>query len=182
VSQYTISNNAHEFYRYLQESNEGAGSLSDRQLGSINGNVFNVNDPITPVLDYFEVASVAKVKRTFSYHQFLDQGIRTEEWICLPLEDGQDLGEGCTYIGPEAWTVRFTEEREIITRTGDTLRTTETFFDFGIIDARVNDPQCGYSHRIVGFSDAGSEILLAHELCGDCTLYGLLDRPSVWDD
>ena len=183
VSQFTISGNAHAFYRYLQESNEGAGSLSDRQLGSINGNIANVSDPLTPVLGYFEVAGVATTKRTFSYHQFLDEGIRTEEWICLPLEDGQDLGLGCTYIGPEAWPVRFTQEEIIINpRTGDTIRNLVTFFNFGAIDALVNNPQCGESERIVGFSDTGEEILMAHELCGDCTLYGSLDRPSVWDD
>lgn len=183
VSQYTISNDAHEFYRYLQESNEGGGSLSDRQLGSINGNISDVSNPLTPVLGYFEVAGVAKAKKVFSYHEFLDEGIRTEEWICLPLEDDQDLGEGCTYIGTQSLPVRFTEERVVVNpRTGDTLRTIETFFDYRIIDSRVNDPNCGYSHRIVGFNDAGDQLLLAHELCGDCTLYGLLDRPSVWDD
>lgn len=183
VSQFTISKNAHAFYRYLQESNEGTGSLSDRQLGSINGNISDVNDPLTPVLGYFEVAGVAKTKRIFSYHQFLDDGIRTEEWICLPLEDGQDLGEGCTYIGPAAWQVRFTEEQITINpRTGDTTRNVVTVFDFGTIDALVNDPNCGESERIIGFSNTGAQVLLAHELCGDCTLYGLLDRPSVWDD
>ncbi len=183
VSQYTISNDAHTFYRYLQESNEGSGSLSDRQLGSVNGNIADVNNPLTPVLGYFEVAGVSKSKRIISHHQFLDEGIKTEEWICLPLEDGEDLGLGCTYLGPEAWNVRFTEEQVVINpRTGDTTINVVTFFDFGIIDARVNEPNCGFSHRIVDFTDEGSQLILAHELCGDCTLYGLLDRPSVWDD
>lgn len=183
VSQYTISNNAHEFYRYLQESNEGAGSLSDRQLGSINGNIADVSDPLTPVLGYFEVAGVTKTKRIFSYHEFLDDGIRTEEWICLPLEDGQDLGLGCTYIGIQPWQVRFTEEEVIINpRTGDTVRNVVTRFDFSAIDGLVNEPNCGGSERIVGFNETGDQLFMAHELCGDCTLYGLLDRPSVWDD
>lgn len=183
VSQYTISNEAHTFYRYLQESNEGAGSLSDRQLGTINGNISDVNDALTPVLGYFEVAGVSKSKRILSYHEFLDEGIRTEEWICLPLESGQDLGLGCTYIGPEAFQVKFSEEQVIINpRTGDTTRMVVEFFDYSSIDGRVNSPQCGASERIVGFSDTGGQLSLAHELCGDCTLYGLLERPAVWDD
>lgn len=183
VSQYTISNDAQLFYRYLQESNEGAGSLSDRQLGSINGNISDVNDPLAPVLGYFEVAGVTKAKRIFSYHEFIDDGIRTEEWICLPLQPGQTLGEGCAYKGTTAWDVRFTEEQTIINpRTGDTTVNVVTFFDFSAVSAIVNDNECGYSHRIVDFSDTGNQLLLAHELCGDCSIYGLVDRPAVWDD
>lgn len=64
VKQYTISNDAHTFFRYLKESNEGTGSLSDRQLGSINGNISDVNDPFKPVLGYFEVAGVSVTKKS----------------------------------------------------------------------------------------------------------------------
>ena len=183
VSQYTISNDAHAFYRYLKESNEGTGSLSDRQLGSINGNISDVSDPLIPVLGYFEVAGVTKSKRIFSYHEFLDEGITTEEWICLPLEDGQDLGEGCNYLGVQSYQVRFTEEEVVVNpRTGDTVVNVITYFDFSTIDAILNDPECGLSNRIVGFNGLGNELGLAWEFCGDCSLYGLVDRPEVWDD
>lgn len=183
VKQYTISNNAHDFFRYLQESNEGTGSLSDRQLGSINGNIADISDPLAPVLGYFEVAGVTSAKRIFSFHEFLDQGITTEEWICLPLEDGQDLGAGCVFIGEMVVDVRFSNEEIVINpRTGDTTVNITTFFDFGAVEGILRDPECGYSRRIVGFNDLGDKVHLAHEFCSDCQLYGLLERPDVWDD
>ena len=180
VTQYTISNDAHTFFRYLKESNEGTGSLSDRQLGTINGNIFNPNNSQEPVLGYFEVASVSKVKRIFNYLQYENEGIKTEEWICLP--PAGDFGFGCEFFGEWVFDVQFTTEIiQINPRTGDTTIVEETFFDFGAIDGLVNT-LCGVQYRIVDFKSQGTQMSLAYDLCGDCTIYGLLDRPSVWDD
>ncbi len=189
VSQYTISNDAHTFFRYLQESNEGSGSLSDRQLGSINGNIFDVNDPNAVVLGYFEVAGVAKTKRIFNYHDFLQDGIRTEEWICLASESEEDFGFGCEYFDQRMYQILFQEDRVVIdSRTGDTAVVEDTYYDFSGLDAVLNDSstaisqECGYTNRIVDLTEEGDFVLLAHEHCSDCTIYGSLEKPDVWND
>lgn len=187
VKQYTISNDAYGFFTYLKESNEGSGSLSDRQLGSIRGNISQVNNPSNLVLGYFEVAGVSSVKRTFNYQQYLTQGIKTEQWICLPLEEGQDLGDGCIFKDLRGINiVNVIEETVINPRTGDTTYVSTTEIDYNDLDAEVNsigitsNLACGYTYRIVDI--AATRAYVAHESCSDCTLYGLLDRPAVWDD
>ena len=189
VSQYTISNEAHEFFRYLKESNEGSGSLSDRQLGSINGNIYDINDPTIPVLGYFEVAGVAKTKRIFSRHQFAEDGITTEEWICLTPDAGQEFGLGCEYFDQRAYQIRFRDEKLVIdVRTGDTTLVEDVYYDFSGLNAVLNDSStatrqaCGYTNRIVDIPAPGDYAILAHEACSDCTLYGTLTKPDIWND
>lgn len=187
VTQYTISDDAFNFFRYLKESNEGAGSLSDRQLGSIRGNIFDVSNPTNLVLGYFEVAGVSKVKRTFNYQQFLSEGIKTEQFICLPLEEDQDLGFGCIFKDQRMISIiEVLEEIVINPRTGDTTIVEETVLDYSDLDAELNSigvnsqEACGYTYRIVDVN--ATTAFVSHESCSDCTLYGLLEPPSIWED
>ena len=189
VTQYTISQDAHAFFRYLQESNEGAGSLSDRQLGSINGNITNVDDPQELVLGYFETAGVSRAKRIFSYHEFLDDGIITEEYICLTPDNPEEFGFGCEYFDQRSFQIFFREQELIYdVRTGDSVLIDVEYYDLSGLDAVLNDSAfgpgelCGYTNRIVDIPPPGDFALIAHELCSDCTLYGSLERPEVWDD
>lgn len=187
VKQYTISDEAYTFFRYLKESNEGAGSLSDRQLGSIRGNIFEVGNPSNLVLGYFEVAGVSNVKRRFNYQQFSSEGINTKPFICLPLEEGQDLGLDCIFKDQRMIPiVEVVQELMINPRTGDTTIVEETMLNYNQLDAELNSigvPShlaCGYTYRIVDVNETTA--FLAHESCSDCTLYGLLEQPSVWED
>ncbi|MDW3194498.1 MAG: DUF4249 domain-containing protein [Cytophagales bacterium] len=187
VTQFTISNDAYNFFRYLKESNEGAGSLSDRQLGSIRGNIIDVANPNNLVLGYFEVAGVSTVKKSFNYQQFLLEGIKTEQFICLPLEEGQDLGFGCVFKDQRMISiVEVLEEIVINPRTGDTTIVEETVLDYSDLDAELNSlgvtsqEACGYTYRIVDVN--ATTAFVSHESCSDCTLYGLLEPPSIWEE
>ncbi len=74
VKQYTISENAYQFYRDLQENNESAGGLFDRQKGTSVGNFTSVNNQELSVLGYFETAGVAQERTFFRPDSFWEDG------------------------------------------------------------------------------------------------------------
>lgn len=71
IKQHAISESAYLFYKKLKQNNESGGSLFDRQLGSIFGNVASLDQEETPVLGFFEVSGVTE-KRAFFSRQDLD--------------------------------------------------------------------------------------------------------------
>ncbi|MFY0625631.1 MAG: DUF4249 domain-containing protein [Reichenbachiella sp.] len=71
AKQYSISEDAYLYYRKLKENNESTGSLSDKQTGTIIGNISGVTDPNEVVLGFFEVSGVTERRDFFNasdYH------------------------------------------------------------------------------------------------------------------
>ncbi len=64
VKQFVISGEAYSFYREIVKNNTENGSLFDKQLGAVVGNIQNVEDPFETVLGFFEVSGVSE-KRIF---------------------------------------------------------------------------------------------------------------------
>ena len=176
VRQYTISDDAYDFFRQLRDINESAGTLSDRQLGSLTGNISGVGNARLPVLGYFEVAGVSEVRRTFSYHEFIDEGITTEEWVC-PLDSIASL---CVVDYEIPVQVLFSEEAFRVERGGDTVYYTNYYYDYQGLDGRLNGGQCEGEFRITDI--IGEYAYIAWKYCSDCTWHGLYDVPEVWDD
>ncbi len=188
VRQLTISNEAYTYFKQLRESNESQGTLSDEQLGTMPINIKNVDDPLDLVLGYFEVAGVTEVKKRLSRLDFLDQGIQTEEWVCqphplLPEGDGLDLWDPNCYSRDEfEFHVLNIEESFVISREGDTTFFTIREYDWSVLGDALNNYFCSENLRITDMSEAEDKVYIAHYLCSDCTTYGTLERPSVWDD
>ncbi|KPK84476.1 MAG: hypothetical protein AMS27_09845 [Bacteroides sp. SM23_62_1] len=67
VKQYSLSREAYAFWDQLKKSSQDRGSLFDSQPVQFTGNVYNVNDPESPVIGFFEAAAVAE-KRIFLTH------------------------------------------------------------------------------------------------------------------
>lgn len=187
VRQLTISNDAYTYFKQLRESNESQGSLSDEQLGTMPSNIKNVNDSLDLVLGYFEVAGVTEVKKRLSYHEFLDEGIQTEEWICEPHPLLPDPGafdfndNNCFSRGEATFNILIIEEDFIISRDGDTTFFTTRTYDWSALDFAMNS-RCSSNLRITSMSPAEDQVSIAHYLCSDCTTYGTLERPPVWED
>lgn len=179
VRQYTISDEAYDFFRQLRDINESPGTLSDRQLGVLTGNIQGMEGTKLPVLGYFEVAGVSEARRTFSYHQWKDEGIRTEEWVC-PLDSIWTL---CVVDYEVPVQVLFSRDTFRVAR-GDTIFFTEYYYDYSGLDGRMNGP-CGEEWRITDAvvpGTPGEFAYFTHKRCSDCREYGLYDRPEVWDD
>ncbi len=70
AKQYTISQEAFLYYRKLIENNESTGTLFDKQAGTINGNVHNIDDPKEAVLGYFEVSGYTESRELFRARDF----------------------------------------------------------------------------------------------------------------
>lgn len=74
IQQFVLSADAHEYYRNLEETNEGSGSLSDRQVGTFPGNITSEDNPEDLILGYFEVSRYYEERVFFSPEQFVGDG------------------------------------------------------------------------------------------------------------
>lgn len=72
VKQYVVGAEAYGYYRDILKNNHENGSLFDRQLGAVAGNIISVEDPDEMVLGFFEVSGVSE-KRTFVKFDELDK-------------------------------------------------------------------------------------------------------------
>ena len=90
AKQYAISESAYSYYRKVKEFNETTGSLFDQQQGSIIGNIRSVDRPTEPVLGYFEVAGVSKLRVFFNLSD-LDRNLELNStFLCELLETNAD--------------------------------------------------------------------------------------------
>lgn len=90
VKQYAINETAYSFYKRLFESNETGGTLFDRQLGSVYGNLTSVQDPTKSVLGFFEVSGVSEIRRFFHRREF-DDRLNNRGWpFFCPYEIAMD--------------------------------------------------------------------------------------------
>jgi len=64
VDQFTISENAQEFWKNVNEQNTSGGELYTKMPFQVRGNVYNIYDPNEPVLGYFHAAGI-DTKRIF---------------------------------------------------------------------------------------------------------------------
>ena len=74
VQQFALSPTAFEYYQNLQETNQGSGSLSDKQVGTFPGNILSEDNPESLILGYFEVSRFHEERVFFSPEQFEDDG------------------------------------------------------------------------------------------------------------
>lgn len=79
VRQYAIDVNTYNFYSRFKKLNETTGSLFDKQVGSIPGNIYSLTDPDEVVLGYFEAAGVSE-KRVFYDFEELDPAFPRPEY------------------------------------------------------------------------------------------------------
>ncbi|NQZ78711.1 MAG: DUF4249 domain-containing protein, partial [Ekhidna sp.] len=97
IRQYAISESAYLFYDRITENNQASGSLFDRQVGSVFGNMFNVNDPNEPVLGFFEVSGVSEKLTFFNYFELDERFSRPgypfpcSDPILIPLDSLQSV-------------------------------------------------------------------------------------------
>ncbi len=100
VTQYGLSADALTYWQLIAETNQGSGFLFDRQVGTVLGNIRNVDDPDEFVLGIFEAAELKTSFRRFDHAEFIDDGyIRFSEFFIncsgiQPLETATDeIGE-----------------------------------------------------------------------------------------
>lgn len=81
VQQFALSADAHEYYENLEETNEGSGSLSDRQVGTFPGNITSEDNPEELILGYFEVSRFYEERVFFTPSQF-DEYVQAPYPLC----------------------------------------------------------------------------------------------------
>src|SRR5690606_400950 len=68
VRQYVIDAEAYGFFRAILENNHDNGSLFDKQLGAVSGNMSAAEDSEETVLGFFEVSGVSEQRKFFKFH------------------------------------------------------------------------------------------------------------------
>ncbi len=98
LRQFSISDQAYQYYKLLKQNNESSGGFADKQKGFIAGNITNIEDPSAPVLGYFEVAGV-----TERYEIYLPT-----QWQADGFSPVDPLNRSCNY-NVEADTIPMTD-------------------------------------------------------------------------
>ncbi|MEQ9117022.1 MAG: DUF4249 domain-containing protein [Fulvivirga sp.] len=75
VKQYALSEESYRFWSLIDESTN-QGSLFDIQVGTIQGNISNVNDGGEIVLGFFEVVQAQSVRRFYTPRDFRNTSFR----------------------------------------------------------------------------------------------------------
>jgi len=64
VIQYSLNNEAYDFWKRIEEQNQESGGIYERQLGYVSGNMYNMNNQEEDVLGFFNLCPVSE-KRIF---------------------------------------------------------------------------------------------------------------------
>lgn len=89
LKQFALEEEEFEFWKGLQETSTGNGSVFDKQPQVITGNMQNVNDPDEPVLGYFS-ASTFSEKRIYINRSALPDGIVPDLSLLFECQNGLD--------------------------------------------------------------------------------------------
>lgn len=76
VQQFALSEDAYLYWENLLQSSEQQGALSDRQPGSLPGNIISLDDPSETVIGFFEACKVSEKRIFVSYVDFYKEGFR----------------------------------------------------------------------------------------------------------
>lgn len=184
VKQYSISAEAHNYFKIVKENNESSGSLFDKQKGSTFGNIHSPDDPSIPVLGYFEVAGVSENRRVFSPEEFVPQGF-DPPFIWTGCSDPilNNSISKATRVEVDSTTL---EDGTVIY---DTLSVVD-FIDLSNWGARVDGIPLERGDTLECIVSVNFETFeVAHTIffgecitfCTDCRHYGKLKKPDFWD-
>ncbi|MEQ9298751.1 MAG: DUF4249 domain-containing protein [Cyclobacteriaceae bacterium] len=79
VKQYAVSKQSYEYWSSIAEITQEQGSLFDTQVGTITGNIRNVNEESEIVLGIFEAAQERSLRRQYHPLDFSSSGFRRRE-------------------------------------------------------------------------------------------------------
>ncbi len=91
VKQYALSDESFTYWELLASTTQGSGFLFDRQVGSVQGNILNPENPEELVLGYFEAAEEKKLFRRFNHLEFGDAGFRRRSQFFVDCFDVQPM-------------------------------------------------------------------------------------------
>jgi hypothetical protein len=74
VQQFALSEEAFLYWENLRQTSEQQGTLSDRQPGTLPGNIISIDDPSETVIGFFEACKVSEKRIFVSYVDFYKEG------------------------------------------------------------------------------------------------------------
>lgn len=101
VYQYVISEEAYTYYKALDETNTSSGTLFDKQLGSVFGNIHSETNEEEEVLGFFEVSGVYHERKWFN-NEDLDDRLNVQfPYSCSPsyMVEAKGINEYIKYRG-----------------------------------------------------------------------------------
>ncbi len=113
VKQYAISKAAYDYWNLIAETTQQQGLLSDKQVGTIRGNMRNTSDASEIVLGYFDVVQERAVRRYFDPYDFTSKGFRRGQVYFVDCDDTAVMSSAVDEIGEfmeehgEAWVLGY---------------------------------------------------------------------------
>jgi hypothetical protein len=101
VSQFSISRDAFQFWKLYQEQSSRTGTIIDPLPAPIQGNIFNINDPLDFALGYFEVAGISR-QRLIIYGRYNRFEIFANAADFIPKNGGCSI-LGASEARPDGW-------------------------------------------------------------------------------
>ncbi len=155
VKQYSISDQAHEYYTILNDFSNNESIFSETQVGFLSGNLFSTNSDAS-VVGYFELSSVDEQRIYFNYTDLFPGEILPPYFvncddILVPALLEEDFAHNIT-------------NSPII----DALNA-------GFIFYQENGDENGNPFEFAPFQ-------LVFQVCGDCTVLGQNQVPDFWED
>lgn len=98
VKQYAISSEDYNYYQRIKKLEDDTGTLFDQQLGSVIGNIININKSNAQVLGNFEVAGVSEKRAFFNPEDYGDSFEKPPYRYHCGLEEIQSTSEDSLYF------------------------------------------------------------------------------------
>jgi hypothetical protein len=103
VSQYSLTREAYQFWKLLDEQQTRTGSLFDPQPAPIEGNMYNAEDETELALGYFGASAISRRRLIISADTVTMFPDYEREFIPLGLRDCRLTYPNSTFYPPENW-------------------------------------------------------------------------------
>jgi hypothetical protein len=103
VSQYSLTREAYQFWKLLDEQQTRTGSLFDPQPAPIEGNMYNVEDESELALGYFSASAISRKRLVIAGDTVTMFPDYEKEFIPLGWRDCRLTYPNSTFYPPESW-------------------------------------------------------------------------------
>ena len=158
VRQYSVSREAYEFWDNLKQVNETGGTIFDKQPYAVISNIKNINDPEEKVLGYFQVSAVQQVRKYITPGDVFELDLPYFQYDCKRYEVAP---EDYPPPSPTLPLMTWDELYDMFIRTGK----------FTFVEPLFDDA----TRKL-------SKLVFTENICSDCSLTGISEKPGWWVD
>jgi hypothetical protein len=155
VKQLSISKREYEYWDHLRQINEAGGDIFDKQPFQVNSNIQSLDHPEEPVLGYFQVSAVKRMRKYLTNQEFNKMNLPRYYYDCQLISIGPGDPE-TDYMAPPV--------------------TFNKIYDY------FTDLNYIFIQPVYNEYGGLSKLMFVTEVCADCSLTGSVNKPDFWID